>query len=183
MQQKCHYESCELFCVLDARVRALAAAWSRKDHGLANSFLLDKTKFGLVEVLKALTLLDSSRRIRVEEKKLKRLQMQKNDKVRPKIMGKFKSQIDNLTAVKPKVRFFYYFLHLVLKLSKFFVFHPRSSHIQFYLTQKFSLCTNTLSSCKGYHCRSFSYFPALLWNPLALQICHLPSISSFPKAL
>ncbi len=87
---------------IDARVRALAAAWARKDHDLANAFLQNRDSFGLVEVLKALTLLDSSRRIRVEEKKVKRLQVQ-GAKIKPKQMGKFKSNIDNLTACKPKV--------------------------------------------------------------------------------
>ncbi len=88
--------------IIDARVRALAAAWARKDHDLANAFLQNRDSFGLVEVLKALTLLDSSRRIRVEEKKVKRLQVQ-GAKIKAKQMGKFKSNIDNLTAVKPKV--------------------------------------------------------------------------------
>lgn len=87
---------------LDAKVRALAAAWARSDQGLASSFLSSRERFGLVEVLKALTLLDSSRRIRVEEKKLKRLQLQTNGKVKPKVLGKFKSNVDNLTAQKPK---------------------------------------------------------------------------------
>ena len=87
----------------DSRVPALAAAWSRKDHNLANTFLSNREMFGLVEVLKALTLLDSSRRIRVEEKKLKRLQTQ-GAKLKPHVLGKFKSNIDNLTVVRPKVR-------------------------------------------------------------------------------
>ena len=80
----------------------MAAAWARRDHQLADSFLTNKDRFGMVEVLKALTLLDSSRKIRVYEKKLKRLQMATGGKVKPKVMGKFKSDIDNLTAIKPK---------------------------------------------------------------------------------
>ena len=89
--------------VIDARVRALAAAWARKDHDLAGTFLKNKDQFGLVEVLKALSLLDSARAIRVEEKKLKRLQLQTGGKVKPKVMGRFKSNIDNLAKQKPKV--------------------------------------------------------------------------------
>jgi hypothetical protein len=89
--------------LLDARARGLAAAWARQDHELANSLLLNRNTFGLVEVLKALTLLDSARRIREEEKKLKKMLMQTGGKVKPKIMGKFKSNIDNLTANRPRV--------------------------------------------------------------------------------
>ena len=87
----------------DSRVRALAAAWSRKDHELSNTFLSNRDMFGLVEVLKSLTLLDSSRRIRVEEKKLKCLQTH-GSKLKPHVIGKFKSNIDNLTAIRPKVK-------------------------------------------------------------------------------
>ena len=54
----------ENFFLADSRVRALAAAWARKDHTLSDSLLSNKDLFGLAEVLKALTLLDSSRRIR-----------------------------------------------------------------------------------------------------------------------
>lgn len=39
---------------------------------------------------------------RVEEKKLKRLQTQ-GAKLKPQAMGKFKSNVDNLNAIKPKV--------------------------------------------------------------------------------
>ena len=85
-------------------MRALASAWARKDHELSDLFLQDRDQFGLVEVLKAATLLDSGRCIRVQEKKLKQLQMQ-SSKVKPRKMGKFKSTIDNLKAIQPKVRY------------------------------------------------------------------------------
>ena len=85
----------------DARIRALAASFARKDTRLVHKFLEDKEKFGLVEVLKAITLLDSSRQIRVHEKKLKRLQMA--GKVKKTKVGKIKSDINNLNKIKPKV--------------------------------------------------------------------------------
>ena len=92
-----------LYLSSDARARGLAAAWARQDHDLADSLLINRQTFGLVEVLKALTILDSARRIREEEKRLKKMFIQTGGKVKPKIMGKFKSNIDNLTANKPKV--------------------------------------------------------------------------------
>ena len=88
-----------------SRVRALAAAWARKDQPLAKAFLANRTAFGLVEVLKALNLLDSSRAIRVHEKKLKRLQLS-GAKISPAKMRKFKSNINKLTVMRPLVRRF-----------------------------------------------------------------------------
>ncbi|OWF49165.1 uncharacterized protein LOC110452170 [Mizuhopecten yessoensis] len=86
--------------VQNARIRALAAAWARKDFDLSNAFLKDRDNFGLVEVLKALQLIDSGRQIRAKEKQLRILQISTN-KVSPKTMGKLKSDIDNLNALKP----------------------------------------------------------------------------------
>ncbi|KAK2158796.1 hypothetical protein LSH36_164g11008 [Paralvinella palmiformis] len=85
----------------NARVRALAAAWARRDFELASGMLLNKDNFGLVEVLKAVTLLDCERQLRVEEKKL-RILTSAGNKVRPHKIGKAKSNIDNLKALKPK---------------------------------------------------------------------------------
>ncbi|XP_066264746.1 uncharacterized protein [Branchiostoma lanceolatum] len=83
-----------------SRIRALAAAWARHDHTLADTFLQDSSKFGLVEILKALTLLDSGRKVRECEKKMKRLELQPG-KTKKKAMGKVKSNKDNLSAIKP----------------------------------------------------------------------------------
>ncbi|XP_060085365.1 uncharacterized protein LOC132564751 [Ylistrum balloti] len=83
----------------NARIRSLAAAWARKDFSLSNAFLKDRDNFGLVEVLKALQLLDSGRQVRVKEKQLRRLQISTN-KVLAKTLGKLKSDIDNLNAIK-----------------------------------------------------------------------------------
>ncbi|XP_046353942.2 uncharacterized protein LOC124133554 [Haliotis rufescens] len=84
----------------NACVRALTAAWARHDYKLADAFLQNREQFGFVEVLKALTLLDSGRRVRVLEKKLKRLQLT-GSKISKKKFGKLKSDIDNLHAIKP----------------------------------------------------------------------------------
>ena len=80
----------------------MSAAWARRDTVLANALLSCRSHFGLVEVHKALTALDSGRNARVEEKTLKRLQYQKT-KVSPRKIGKVKSNIDNLKKLKPLV--------------------------------------------------------------------------------
>lgn len=87
----------------DARIRALAAAWARKDFKLAESFLENRDNFGLNEVMKALQLLDAGRQARVLEKKMKMLQVSKN-KVKPQTLGKLKSSIDSLNRMKSPVR-------------------------------------------------------------------------------
>ncbi|XP_038078053.1 uncharacterized protein LOC119745626 [Patiria miniata] len=84
-----------------SKARALATAWARKDHDLADGLLSQRKEFGLVEVLKAVTLLDSGRRMREWEKKLKRLQMQ--PKYKQSKVAKMKTQIHNLNAIKPSV--------------------------------------------------------------------------------
>ncbi|XP_022082129.1 uncharacterized protein LOC110974636 [Acanthaster planci] len=84
-----------------AKARALAAAWARKDHDLADCLLAQRKAFGLVEVLKAATLLDSGRKMREWEKKLKRLQMQ--PKYKAQKVAKMKTTIHNLSAIKPSV--------------------------------------------------------------------------------
>ena len=78
-------------------------AWAKNDYELADALLNNRKEFGLPEVLKALQLLDSGRQVRVLEKKLKRLQLS-GSKVNPKKLGKIKSDIDNMTALKPPVR-------------------------------------------------------------------------------
>lgn len=83
-------------------MRSLAAAWARKDHQLADMFLENREDFGLVEVLKALVLLDSARRLRLHEKTIKRLQLS-GVTIKPKKMSKLKCDMDNLNSIKPKV--------------------------------------------------------------------------------
>ena len=90
--------------LLDARVRGLTAAWARHDFELANALLANRENFGLPEILKALELLDAGRQVRILEKRMKMLQVSKN-KVKPKTIGKLKSDIDNLNAKKSPVSF------------------------------------------------------------------------------
>ena len=77
-------------------------AWARGDREFATSLLQIRSQFGLVEVLRAVTMLDAGRQMRVEEKKLKCLQLSGN-KVKPTKIGKLKSNIDNLRRTKPSV--------------------------------------------------------------------------------
>ena len=86
--------------VKKAKACALAAAWCRHDHQLANNLLRNRRLFTLTEVLKAVTMLDAARQIRVYEKKLKRLEL---SKTKPKTtkLGKIKNYIDNLNKLKP----------------------------------------------------------------------------------
>ncbi|XP_072178023.1 uncharacterized protein [Diadema setosum] len=88
-----------------SKVRALAAAWARKDHTLAQSLLAESDHFTLAEVLKALMMLDAGRQVREKERRLRQLQIMIQDKgkVRPKKMSKVKSDIDNLNKTKPKL--------------------------------------------------------------------------------
>ena len=83
-----------------AKANALAAAWCRHDHQLANNLLRHKSLFTLTEVLKAVNILDAARQIRVHEKRLKRLEL---SKTKPKAtkLGKIKNNIDNLSKLKP----------------------------------------------------------------------------------
>ncbi|CAF0981750.1 unnamed protein product [Rotaria sp. Silwood1] len=83
-----------------AKACALAAAWCRHDHKLANNLLRCRRLFTLTEVLKAVTMLDAARQIRVYEKQLKRLEL---SKTKPKAtkLGKIKNNLDNLNKLKP----------------------------------------------------------------------------------
>lgn len=82
-----------------AKACILAAAWCRHDHKLVNNLLNHRRLFTLTEVLKAVTMLDAARQIRVHEKQLKRLEL---CKTKPKAikLGQIKNQIDNLQKLK-----------------------------------------------------------------------------------
>ncbi len=83
-----------------AKACVLAAAWCRHDHKLANNLLRHRRLFTLTEVLKAVTMLDAARQIRVYEKRLKRLELSKTKPNATKL-GKIKNNIDNLNKLKP----------------------------------------------------------------------------------
>jgi len=122
------------YIIPDARIRALAAAWARNDFTLAGAFLLNRDSFGLVEVLKALQLLDAGRQIRTKEKQMKRLQVSKN-KVLPKTIGKLKSDIDNLNAIKSPVSLRCLLFVLILFLCVQFIIQLINSLIKFAISQ------------------------------------------------
>ncbi len=85
-----------------AKACILAAAWCRHDHQLANNLLRHRRLFTLTEVLKAVTMLDAARQIRVFEKQLKRLEL---SKTKPKAtkLGQVKNNIDNLNKLKVSI--------------------------------------------------------------------------------
>jgi hypothetical protein len=83
-----------------AKACTLAAAWCRHDHKLANNLLRHRRLFTLTEILKAVTMLDAARQIRVYEKRLKRLELSKTKPNATKL-GKIKNNIDNLNKLKP----------------------------------------------------------------------------------
>ncbi|UJR17801.1 hypothetical protein I4U23_004700 [Adineta vaga] len=82
-----------------AKACVLAAAWCRHDHTLANNLLRHRRLFTLTEVLKAVTMLDAARLIRVYEKQLKRLELSKTKPSATKL-GRVKNNIDNLNKLK-----------------------------------------------------------------------------------
>ncbi|CAL1539878.1 unnamed protein product [Lymnaea stagnalis] len=84
----------------NACIKALAMAWARGDDELATAFLKLKSNFGLVEVLKALNMLDAGRQVRTLEKRLKCLELS-TTKVKPQKISKLKMDINNLNKVKP----------------------------------------------------------------------------------
>lgn len=80
----------------------LAAAWAHKDYKMADQLLNYKEQFGIVEVVKTLTLLDSGRKIREWEKTMKSLELQKGKPKQSKLSN-CKQNIENLKVIKPKV--------------------------------------------------------------------------------
>ncbi|CAF3735633.1 unnamed protein product, partial [Rotaria sordida] len=82
-----------------AKACALAAAWCRHDHILANNLLRYRRLFTLTEVLKAVMMLDAGRQLRVHEKQIKRLELNKS-KPKATTLGKMKNHIDNLSRLK-----------------------------------------------------------------------------------
>ena len=92
-----------------------------------------RNSWGMVEVLKALTLLDAGRKIRRLEKTLKRLQMS-GHKLNAKQLGKFKSNVDNLTALKPSVSTKYN------DITRF-IFNTIGKYCQIFIIYIFFLCS------------------------------------------
>lgn len=99
---------------LAAKARALAAAWSRHDKELADGFLKDRSNFGVVEVLKAVTTLDAGRKAREYEKRMARFKQAaatagKKGKSRlGRRINDMKKTVNNLSALKPTVKLLLY---------------------------------------------------------------------------
>ena len=85
----------------NAKARSLAAAFARHDHKLIDFLLNHDKQYGFVDVLKAVTILDSARETRAKEKKIKRLELS-GSKIKPHKLGQIKNDINNLTLLKPK---------------------------------------------------------------------------------
>ncbi|CAF3362913.1 unnamed protein product [Rotaria socialis] len=82
-----------------AKACALAAAWCRHDHTLANNLLRHRQLFTLTEVLKAVMMLDAGRQLRAYEKQIKRLELSKT-KPKAATLGRIKNNTDNLNRLK-----------------------------------------------------------------------------------
>jgi hypothetical protein len=85
----------------NAKARSLAAAFARHDHKLIDFLLNHDKQYGFVDVLKAVTILDSAREARAKEKKIKRLELS-GSKIKSHKLGQIKNDINNLTLLRPK---------------------------------------------------------------------------------
>ena len=85
----------------NAKARSLAAAFARHDHKLIEFLLNYDKQYGFVDVLKAVTILDSAREARAKEKKIKRLELS-GSKIKSHKLGQIKNDINNLALLKPK---------------------------------------------------------------------------------
>ena len=88
-----------------SKARALAAAIARHDHEMTRMMLGLPEIFGMVEVTKALSMLDAGRMLKKNEKRLAKLtdlQENKGHKVRKGKFAKLKSAIGNLETLKVK---------------------------------------------------------------------------------
>lgn len=97
--------ACEKYSIeitKNAKARSLAAAFSRRDLKTMDLLLNHEKQYGFVDVLKALTILDSGREIRAKEKKLKRHELS-GSKLKSHKLGIIKNDINNLTLLKPKI--------------------------------------------------------------------------------
>jgi hypothetical protein len=88
--------------VANAKARSLAVALARHDKELIEYFLHHNRGYGFVDMLKAVTILDSAREKRALEKKIEQIQTKTNSVIKPKKLAKFKVDINNLEKMKPK---------------------------------------------------------------------------------
>ncbi|XP_033112656.1 uncharacterized protein LOC117113434 isoform X2 [Anneissia japonica] len=136
-----------------SKVKALAAGFARHDHDLTDTLLKTNDLCGVVEVLKALTILDSKRKQFELEKKIEKLM--ENKEKNAKTIRKLKSNMDSAQALRPTVGS---------------VSGALCRHIQRWV--------RTLSTSKLEFYAL--YFPKDKWRKLA-DICHLNPERDFPE--
>jgi hypothetical protein len=83
-----------------AKTNALAAAWCRRDHKLADNLLQYHCLFTFREVFKAVAMLDAARQILLCQKRLTRIGLSKREPEET-VLGYLKNRIDNLNKLKP----------------------------------------------------------------------------------
>ncbi|XP_057317776.1 uncharacterized protein LOC130662852 [Hydractinia symbiolongicarpus] len=133
---------------------SLAAAWARKDYTMAEYLLkVPDEKFGIKEVLRAVTILDSARNKRAQERLLKRLGSQ-NCKKRGKLMM-LKSLIGSIKADIPMAGSL---SGALIKHIKLWVRTIPVERLEFYAM----------------------HFPSEPWKKLA-NVCHLNPKKDFPQ--
>ena len=96
------FEEFSIEVIANAKARALAAAFARHDSQLIEFFLNHHKQFGFVDLLKAVSILDSSREKKSIEKKIERVQ-KCGSVMKAKKLGQLKNDIQNLEKIKPKV--------------------------------------------------------------------------------
>lgn len=140
----------------NARARSLAAAFARRDKDLIEFLLNHNKQFGFVDVLKAVTILDSKREAASIEKKIARISSKTGSVIKPKKLGAFKNDINSLRKMQPKAGTFSGALarHIKRWVRKF-----TESELEYY-----ALC-----------------LPTEPWKKLA-NIAHLNPEKDFPKA-
>ena len=87
----------------NSRARSLAAAFARHDKDLIDFYLNKQKQFGLSDVVKASSILDSRRQKKAIEKKIERIEKSSGKPVKAKRLGKLKNDINNLEKLRPKI--------------------------------------------------------------------------------
>lgn len=96
------FEDYSIEVIPNARARCLAAALARRDKDLIDYMLKRNKQFGFTDVLKAVLILDAGREAASIEKKIARIASKTGSVIKPKKLGKWKNDIDNLKKMQPK---------------------------------------------------------------------------------
>ena len=139
-----------------SKSRILAAAWGRRDHILAEHLLSLKKTFQLPEVVRAIRILDTPRKIRQLEKKYQKTKSKKKSKFRSKInelivevpenclvsvSGSLSKRVKKWVNEIPKNQLEFYALHLPKELwkelSDIIHFSPKDFNLDYFLSNCF----------------------------------------------